>query len=107
MSWLSIESAPKDGMAVLVYEGEFGSVAVARFTDGKWWVEAASGYYVVPEYWRPIPEGPNGERWAFKRERPLLVVVPNEPIEQRADESKLSRDNFKDGVSDTAAKAEE
>jgi hypothetical protein len=34
-------------------------------------------------------------------------AIPTLPIEQRADASKLSRHNFKDGVSDTATKAEE
>jgi hypothetical protein len=38
--------------------------------------------------------------------RAMMAAAPTPPIEQRA-ESELSRDNFKDGVSNAAAKSEE
>lgn len=88
MTFMSVETVPppKDGSAILAYEGEDGAVAVARFWDGQWWVNGASGYYIVPEYWRPIPEGPSGERWGPIDKRPALVVVPNGPPEAREGE---------------------
>jgi hypothetical protein len=52
------------------------------------------------------------DHWEQQRDLIRLITesantLPNEPIEQRADTSELSRDQLKDGVSDTAAKTEE
>jgi hypothetical protein len=70
--WQPIESAPKDGKAVLVYDYFSGardgfSVVVARFTEARGWHVAATvvgGIYVAltnPIYWMPLPAPPEAK----------------------------------------------
>jgi hypothetical protein len=70
MSWQPIETAPKDGTAVLLYSD--GDCSVARF-DGRNWQVQGDGQNAVrymsdfgteylthdwPTHWQPLPEPP-------------------------------------------------
>ena len=68
--WQQIETAPKDGKSVLVYDyflqhKDGRHVVVARFTEEKGWHVSATvvgGLYVGltnPTHWMPLPEPPN------------------------------------------------
>lgn len=65
--WRDIKSAPKDGTAILLYEG--GDMVVAHWRDlygygrGEWYTGydcADEGAYTVarPAYWHPLPTRP-------------------------------------------------
>jgi hypothetical protein len=64
------------------------------------------GPYGVREIERMIAMLEVTKRW-IEIDDAQKTPAPTLPIEQRADASELSRDQLKDGVSDTAAKAEE
>jgi len=67
MTWKTIDSAPKDGTCVLVYNDD-GCVYAAEYDDyfGKWRFPSAdqhgcgccSGDGDAPTHWMPLPEKP-------------------------------------------------
>lgn len=80
-NWLSIESAPKDGTRVLLWDGSVATEAYfeseereredyvktdkdgneifkrVKYTDG-WWCPANEGCSYSFNYWMPMPNGP-------------------------------------------------
>ena len=64
MAWLPIETAPKDGTKLLVFDG--GKITTA-YWDGDSWelVVPSEGYRdsdtVYAKFWMPLPEAPNVE----------------------------------------------
>ena len=59
MEWQPIETAPKDGTRVLVYDKADDEILVCYWYD-KW--ELVYGGYVPDEsvtHWMPLPEAPN------------------------------------------------
>lgn len=72
--WQPIETAPKDGTAVLVTGGTYGcddiscefhhlpfkEVAVARWdkVDRMWWFCFGGAFYANPTCWMPLPDPP-------------------------------------------------
>ncbi|KRG65202.1 hypothetical protein ABB26_05200 [Stenotrophomonas humi] len=80
--WMPIESAPKDGSAITVYDmyqtdfkknsngiyrqtGRDGyGVVTAWFKDGAWLMHSRDGVVIActnPAHWMPIPAPPTGE----------------------------------------------
>lgn len=57
--WKPIETAPKDGRPVLVYDPGLGYPYVCRFRHGIW-VEASGEEFNVsfPTHWMPLPDPP-------------------------------------------------
>jgi hypothetical protein len=70
MSWQPIETAPRDGTRILVYdpsESEGGPVLAAYWSDSVWWQDAwmvwdcrSDGWQVSPTHWMPLPSPPTG-----------------------------------------------
>jgi hypothetical protein len=64
--WMPIESAPKDGTAVLMWVSADSphpmaeGFATARWTGFKWWIDT-NGTDVTPLFWQPLPTPPVGE----------------------------------------------
>jgi hypothetical protein len=57
--WQSIETAPRDGTTILVYEpGFFQTVAWEANEFKAGWTNASGGWLGDVTYWMPIPEGP-------------------------------------------------
>lgn len=54
--WQPIETAPKDGMRVLVI-GKSGYVDAGHYIEGWGW-EDANGNIMKPTHWMPLPEPP-------------------------------------------------
>jgi hypothetical protein len=71
-AWSSMETAPKDGSYVLVYNPVTGPYS-ARYTDGEWplhnWDGMEGIWYPVPYCWRPLPEPPDDFKTAARRGR--------------------------------------
>lgn len=64
MKWRPIETAPKDGTAVLIFDVPHGLIYSARFFDGEWIsMSCIDGYFGCREneasHWMPLPEAPN------------------------------------------------
>lgn len=56
--WESINTAPKDGISILVFVpiGPIGYVAQAFRVDDKWM--SCNGCAVTPSHWMPLPNPP-------------------------------------------------
>lgn len=64
MEWMPIETAPKDGTDILIFEPcsdlcQYNIIYVVHYSD-KSWVESAGEMYSVfyPTHWMPLPEPP-------------------------------------------------
>lgn len=57
MNWLPIESAPKDGTSILVWDG---SATIAHWLGDEWVNECSDEYLMVSPvtHWMPLPEPP-------------------------------------------------
>lgn len=65
MEWQPIETAPKDGTKVLLWDdgvtiGEW-SENVHPWNDGNWWVEGGQVTTQTATHWMPLPEPPKGD----------------------------------------------
>jgi hypothetical protein len=62
MNWQPIETAPKDGTWVLVYENgwepDHGDIDIAHFRDSKSWMTYEDLRMDLPSHWMPLPESP-------------------------------------------------
>jgi hypothetical protein len=62
MEWQPIETAPKDGTPILIYETTLGPVTYVCFWNSfhEYWVEAEGEQYSSfnPTHWMPLPEPP-------------------------------------------------
>ena len=64
MKWQPIETAPKDGTTVLVYEGYYKSgdlIHTAQYSARQWVVlDGMEGDFMLedPTHWMPLPEPP-------------------------------------------------
>lgn len=57
--WQPIDTAPKDGMPVLLWEPDAGEIFgrfVGDFELGEWWDDEGEIRY--PTHWYPLPEPP-------------------------------------------------
>ncbi len=69
MNWQPIETAPKDGTDILVYNDD-GHVYEARYDYDKWRFATAdqhgcgccAGYDDAPTHWMPIPDKPEVDK---------------------------------------------
>lgn len=57
-AWRDIETAPKDGTRVLVFDGV---VVIARFWGGAFRVGDLPGSDCYPTHWMPLPPPPEAE----------------------------------------------
>ena len=64
--WQPIETAPKDGTAMLVYPHLNGCGAVARLTRYGQWLTLPGRYTVHPTHWMPLPAPPATEDGATR-----------------------------------------
>lgn len=53
--WLAIESAPRDGTPILVFDRSARHDVEIRPADGEWWHR----YGVGPTHWMPLPSPPS------------------------------------------------
>lgn len=61
-NWQPIETAPKDGTEILIWEGgKDGNGVEASFWCDTWgWVDTVEGYLQYkPTHWMPLPGGPD------------------------------------------------
>jgi hypothetical protein len=61
VGWQAIETAPRDGLSVLLYEGFEPAVQSGywRADDGEWARgSGTSPFWRVPTHWMPLPEPP-------------------------------------------------
>ena len=57
--WLPIETAPKDGVSVLVIRiSDILSPSTAYFSRGHWRWSTSGGYAGNPTHWMPLPQPP-------------------------------------------------
>ena len=57
--WQPIETAPRDGTTILVYEPGFFQTAAWEANEFKaGWTNASGGWIGDVTYWMPIPEAP-------------------------------------------------
>jgi hypothetical protein len=67
MEWLPIESAPKDGTHILIFEvpafeGDEQMYVVGRWSDFGWTESYADEYAICsPTHWMPLPPPPKTE----------------------------------------------
>lgn len=58
--WQPIETAPKDGKLVLLWEPEYyqgkGGHELGLYRDGKW--RSLRAFILNPSHWMPLPEPP-------------------------------------------------
>jgi len=57
--WMDIETAPKDGTEILIYDDS--CFCVVQLNKGKWHSTSCIDYYNTydPTHWMPLPEAPN------------------------------------------------
>jgi hypothetical protein len=71
--WQPIETAPKDGRRILVFEPEFQTGGVVM--EASWWdawnddeshtgwmpanLDERDGFYLFPTHWMPLPASPS------------------------------------------------
>jgi hypothetical protein len=64
MKWQRIETAPKDGTKVLLWDGMITTGEWCEnphpWNDGKWWIEGGQ-ITGNPTHWMPLPEKPENE----------------------------------------------
>lgn len=53
--WLPIETAPKNGDDVLLYDKAFDPIFVGFYSMGKW---CYADFFVTPTHWMPLPPPP-------------------------------------------------
>ena len=59
MKWRKMETAPKDGTAVLVYRNTWCRPRVGKYTHGTWWTDGQPcSIYVELHWWQPLPALP-------------------------------------------------
>lgn len=68
MAWKPIDTAPKDGVPVLLYElaavtSEVTSVFVGKWRDGQWLTNPGN-YKKKPTHWHPLPAKPDSDHVA-------------------------------------------
>lgn len=71
MKWQSIDSAPRDGKPVLLYQPEEGGCIlndkydrddytfVGFCEDGRWFCSEYTAFEKTPTHWMELPESPN------------------------------------------------
>lgn len=63
LEWRPIETAPKDGIRILAWDGEDGPLVV-WWEQNRWWTDYAwhaDKDPAYPTHWRPIGPGPEGK----------------------------------------------
>jgi hypothetical protein len=84
-SWQPIETAPRDGTDILVWDRGLFNIAYWSAEYGRWYNYAALTYY--PTYWMPLPDH-SVKEWSV--EYPLGVKeAVKEVIEARADKDAI------------------
>lgn len=78
-SWQDINTAPRDGRTVLVWN-DFCGAYLSRFKEGEWPLAEthhsritgfhAALYFPVPSYWMPLPADPARPNTQTEQERP-------------------------------------
>ena len=62
MTWQPIETAPRDGTEILIWEKEFEAFSVGCFLgDEPFWYGFTYKDRVNPTHWMPLPEPPEEE----------------------------------------------
>ncbi len=56
--WQPIETAPKDGSPVLVFDGEHYAVGYWATEIGEWWVSKKMKTTMLGTHWMPLPAPP-------------------------------------------------
>lgn len=52
MKWQPIETAPKDGTDLLLWEPSLGQSVIAHSVNGEW------PWFYKPTHWMPLPDPP-------------------------------------------------
>ncbi len=59
MNWQTIDTAPKDGTAIIVYNKQLEHPMVAQPSGLDCWIEATCGEFYGPAtHWMPLPPKP-------------------------------------------------
>lgn len=60
MEWQSIETAPKDGAEIIIYDAGWSESGIAHcWWDGNWQVVGREDITrTIPTHWMPIPKAP-------------------------------------------------
>ena len=56
--WQPIETAPKDGLVVLVYPNYHCAVTCGYYVKGTWRDDLDKNFEIEPTHWMPLPEPP-------------------------------------------------
>ena len=59
MKWQPIESAPKDGTKIVIYDGDVPAVGFWHKPSGKFVVDWDHAVYDGATLWLPLPDGVN------------------------------------------------
>jgi hypothetical protein len=68
--WQPIETAPRDGTAVLCWPFNYSSlfegkaepeIVIGFFSENDWWCESNVSKTFDPTHWRPLPAPPEGQ----------------------------------------------
>lgn len=59
--WRPIETAPRDGSPVLVFDGEHYAVGYWAPEIGEWWVSKKMRTTMLGTHWMPLPAPPETE----------------------------------------------
>ena len=63
--WRPIETAPKDGSYILVFDE--GTHDVVRWSGFRWSDEYGNGWSTPPDYWVPLLPGPTPDQKEYKK----------------------------------------